>query len=100
MCESTVFIEPSMFEFLLQRGLRVGGLLLSCGILAIALPRPAIAAEHIYFAYGPLLFSLSIDALETYVEEGRITPEFAPYANQLEEEMLAQLRQDLQASMP
>lgn len=80
-----------------QNWFRTGGLLLSCGILAAVFQaRPAIAAERIYFAYGPLLFSLSIGALETFVTEGRITPEFAPYANRFEDAALAQLRRNLQ----
>ncbi len=67
------------------------------GILfTILLPKPAISAERIYLLYGPFKFSLSVEALEIYATEGRITSEFAFYANRFDEPTLLQLRQMLQ----
>ena len=63
---------------------------------AVLLPKPAISAERIYLLYGPLKFSLSVEALEIYATEGRITSEFAFYANQFDEPTLLQLRQMLE----
>jgi hypothetical protein len=61
-------------------------------------PEPAASAEQIYFEYGPLLFSLSLDALETFAEKGKITREFSPYASRFDPQMLTQLRQMFQRS--
>ena len=41
------------------------------------IPRPVLSAETLYFLYGPLKFPLSVESLEIYAEEGRITKEFA-----------------------
>ena len=65
-------------------------------LLTILLPKPAISAERIYLLYGPFKFSLSVEALEIYATEGRITSEFAFYANRFDESTLLQLRQMLQ----
>lgn len=66
------------------------------GVLVVLAPQPALSAEYIYFKMGPLLLPLPTSALETYVNEGRITPDFAPYARQFSDQELAQLRQALQ----
>lgn len=67
------------------------------GIGAIVLTTtPAAAAERIYLKYGPLLFSLSVASLETFVQEGEVTEEFARYANQFNRQTQEQLRQALQ----
>lgn len=51
--------------------------------LAIALSpqltRPTPAAETITFSFGPIERSISVESLEIYAEEGRITEELAPY---------------------
>ncbi len=65
-------------------------------ISAVLLPKPAISAEQIYLLYGPLKFSLSVEALEIYATEDKITSEFAFYANQFDEPTLLKLRQMLQ----
>jgi hypothetical protein len=65
-------------------------------LLAIVCPKPAQSAERIYMIYGPLKFSLSIDSLEIYAKEGKITKEFAFYADRFEEKTLSDLRQALQ----
>jgi hypothetical protein len=67
------------------------------GMSAIVLmASPARAAEQIYLEVGPLLFSLSVESLETFVQEGKITKEFARYANQFDRPTREQFRQALQ----
>lgn len=56
------------------------------------LAKSAACAEKLYLIFGPLKFSLSVESLEIYAEEGKITKEFAFYANQFESETLRQLR--------
>ena len=63
---------------------------------AVLLPKPAISAERIYLLYGPLKLPLSVEALEIYATEDKITSEFAFYANQFDESTLLELRQMLQ----
>jgi hypothetical protein len=72
--------------------------LILCGwVLAIVLyPLPALSADRIYFSYGPVLFSLSVDALDTYAQTGKITKEFQTYAAHIDAQTLSQLRQLLQ----
>ncbi len=65
-------------------------------IFALGFPKPAISAEQIYLLYGPFKFSLSVEALAIYAAEGKITSEFAFYANQFDEPTLAKLREMLQ----
>ena len=50
------------------------------------------AAEDIFLNYGPLQFSLSVEALRTYAEEGEITGDLRDYARFLSEEQLKSLR--------
>lgn len=49
--------------------------------MAIALSPPATkptpAAETITFSYGPIERSISVESLEIYAEEGRVTEELA-----------------------
>ena len=71
------------------------GTLVALG-LSVWLSKPAMSAEQIYLLYGPFKFYLSVEALEIYATEGRITKEFAFYANQLDEPTLVKLRQMLQ----
>ena len=65
---------------------------------AIALePQASLAAERISFTlpvFGE--FDLSVDSLETFAEEGKITREFDFYAKRFNEQTLATLRQILQ----
>ncbi len=60
------------------------------------IPRPVLSAETLYFIYGPLKLPLSVDSLEIYAEEGRITKEFAFFASQFDEQSLLELRETLQ----
>lgn len=70
---------------------------LTLGIGAIVFTAsPVQAAEQIYLEVGPLLFSLSVESLETFVQEGKITKEFARYANQFDRQTQEKLRQALQ----
>jgi hypothetical protein len=57
---------------------------------------PAKSAERIYLKYGPLLFSLSVESLATFVQTGEITPELALYTRQFDQTTRQQLRQALQ----
>ncbi len=82
---------------------QVGIALLNLGVLLGApavLTAPVWGAERIYVPYGPLQFSLTVSALETYAKEGKIEPELAGYARYIEPERLAQLRQVLTARVP
>ncbi|MDJ0658071.1 MAG: alpha/beta hydrolase [Crocosphaera sp.] len=65
-------------------------------VLIPLIPRPALSAETLYFIYGPLKFPLSVESLEIYAEEGRITKEFAFFASQFDEKTLTELRKTLQ----
>lgn len=77
---------------------RFVGACLGLGLGILLTARPAACAERMYFKYGPLLFSLPLTALETYVQDGKVTPAFALYARNLDEATLSQLRQMLQQS--
>ncbi|MBD2184472.1 alpha/beta hydrolase [Aerosakkonema funiforme] len=57
---------------------------------------PAYSADRVAVFYGPLEFTLSVDALESFVKEGKITDELAPYAGSIKPESQAQLREILQ----
>ena len=60
--------------------------------LPLLFPGGAISAEKIFISYGPLDFSVSVESLEIYATEGRITKEFATYANFLEPQQLTSLQ--------
>ncbi len=73
--------------------------LASLGTITTFRPQITNAAERISFSipvWGE--FHLSVDSLEIFAEEGRITPEFAYYANYFDEETLQSLRQVLQTN--
>ncbi|MDB9327376.1 alpha/beta hydrolase, partial [Nodularia spumigena CS-590/02] len=71
---------------------------LSLGILSTLLTAtPGLGAERINFFYPPYgEFSLSVDALEMFAKEGKITDELAFYASRANPQQLAQLRELLQ----
>ena len=74
------------------------GLLASLGTISMALkPKPTFGAERISFSL-PVLgeFYLSVDSLEVFAKEGKITPEFNFYAKRLDPETLTRFRQALQ----
>lgn len=66
------------------------------GCFCLLKPKPALSAEKISVLYGPLEFPLTIDALETFANTGRITGGLQLYASFLDEEGLAEFRQVLQ----
>ncbi len=72
------------------------GLGLGVAHLAIALSplavKPSSAAERVVFSLGPIERSISVESIEIFVEEGRITPELAPYVTDLDASALAQGR--------
>ncbi len=58
---------------------------------------PSIAADQIAFYYPPFgEFTLSTQSLETFAKEGKITKDFAFYAERASPQQLAQLRELLQ----
>ena len=75
---------------------------LSLGLLSTFMTAtPSWGAERISFFYPPYgEFSLSVEALEKFAEEGKITDEFAFYASRVRPEQLAQLRELLQQEFP
>ena len=67
-------------------------------IAAISLtPQRINAAERLRFNYGILSFSLSIDALELYANEGKINRELSFYTKRLKPKAVGQLRQVLRS---
>ncbi|MEH1847853.1 MAG: alpha/beta hydrolase [Nostoc sp.] len=69
------------------------------GIITIAFiaftAKPALGAEQISIFYGPLQFSLSVSALETYVKTGKINNELAFYTKSFKPQDLVVFRQAL-----
>ncbi|MGL5080895.1 MAG: alpha/beta hydrolase [Microcoleaceae cyanobacterium] len=58
--------------------------------------RPVFGAEKIVLSYPPAEIYMSVDALETFVEQGKITREFGAYSQFVDQQTLAQLRQAFQ----
>jgi predicted dienelactone hydrolase len=76
-------------------------LTLGFGLLALFPSFPISAAEKIKFSIFPLGdFALSVKSLETFAEDGKITPELAFYANHLTPEELTKFRNLLNKSFP
>jgi predicted dienelactone hydrolase len=84
------------FLWVLQRKLWVQ-VALGLGVFPVAFAPPALAAERIYFSYGVLERSVSVESLEIYAREGRIEGDLRAYARYATPEQLAQLRAILQA---
>ncbi|MGL5806552.1 MAG: alpha/beta hydrolase, partial [Xenococcaceae cyanobacterium] len=63
--------------------------------IPIAIIEPVRSAQRIYTSYGPLEFSLPVQALEDYAETGKIDRELNFFADYLKSEQLEQLRQTL-----
>jgi len=69
-------------------------LALGLGISTTFRATPALAAEQIAFWYSPFgEFYISIEDLEIFAKEGRITNKFSFYANRVPPEQLEQLRE-------
>jgi predicted dienelactone hydrolase len=65
-------------------------------ISSIAISTPALAADRIQFNYPPFGdFDIATKDLEMFVNEGKITKDFAFYANRANSEQLAQMREFL-----
>jgi predicted dienelactone hydrolase/ABC-type amino acid transport substrate-binding protein len=72
------------------------GLVLACGILPTLLkPKVALGAEQITFSYPPIDVYMSVDNLETFVNEGKITGDFGLYAGLIGKNRLGSFRQVL-----
>jgi Alpha/beta hydrolase of unknown function (DUF1400) len=72
------------------------GILLIIVFTIIAFPTmPALGAERISMFYGPLQFSLSVSALESYAKTGKINDDLAFYTNFLNPQDLDIFRQAL-----
>ena len=78
----------------LSKGLKLLVWGISLGAIAFT-SRVTLAAEHLKIHYGPLEFSLSVDALELYAEEGTINPELSFYTKRLDKKTVKQLRRIL-----
>jgi predicted dienelactone hydrolase len=74
-----------------SRSFKLVILVLSSIIVSI-LPSKVLGAEEIYLDYGPLEFSLSVQYLDLYAREGKITGDLAAYAKYLNEEQLGKLK--------
>lgn len=59
---------------------------------SMAVMLPADSAENVYFDYGYLGLAISTASLETFVEDGTVNDELAPYLG----EITASSRQELQ----
>lgn len=57
---------------------------------------PAFSAEQVSISYGFLGFSASVNDLETFAKEGKITDDIAPYIESIDAKNIARLRQILQ----
>lgn len=64
-------------------------------LLSQAVQRPGIAADRIYVNYSIFGRSISIQSLETFAREGKISGDLASYTRYLRPKQLAQLREGL-----
>ena len=79
------------------------GCLLGTALLVEALyPKPVESAEEIRLILGgpALVFSLSLESLETFAETGEITGDLRTFRRFLNEETFGRLRQGLQMRLP
>jgi hypothetical protein len=63
--------------------------------LSQAVQRPGVAAERIYVNYSILSRSISIQSLETFARDGKLSGDLATYARYLKPKQLAQFREGL-----
>ncbi|MBD2655140.1 alpha/beta hydrolase [Synechocystis sp. FACHB-383] len=76
-------------------------LTLGFGLLSLFPISPISAAEEIKFSIAPFGdFNISVDSLETFAQDGKITPEFNFYAKHLTPEELTKFRALLNKSFP
>ncbi|MBW4642815.1 MAG: alpha/beta hydrolase [Goleter apudmare HA4340-LM2] len=70
-------------------------------ISSVAMTTPALAADQIEFEYPPFGdFDIATKDLELFVNEGKITTDFAFYASRANPEQLAQMREFLKTKFP
>ncbi|MBE9227635.1 alpha/beta hydrolase [Phormidium sp. LEGE 05292] len=67
-------------------------LLAICSLAFTLTALPVRAADRIYFNYGPLDFSISVESLEKFAKEGKVDPELAFILNRVSPEQKTQLR--------
>ncbi|MGF1602908.1 MAG: alpha/beta hydrolase [Thermosynechococcaceae cyanobacterium] len=60
-------------------------------LAALTIALPAWSAEKVYFKFGSLEVSLSVQSLETWVETGKVDPELAGYIEFLQPQQRARL---------
>lgn len=73
------------------------GLILSLGLLPITLQtKPVSSVERITFSFAPIEFYVSVDELEIFAKEGKVTGGFASIARRLKPNQLAAVRGILQ----
>jgi predicted dienelactone hydrolase len=65
-------------------------------LLSQATQRPGTAAERIYVNYSIFSRSISIQALDTFAREGKVSGDLASYTRYLRPKQLTQLREGLQ----
>lgn len=83
--------------FLGHQGWRGIAQSLSLGVFSSLMAgMPATAAERITTYLGPLQFSLSVDSLEVYATQGKLTDELAFYTKRAKPQQVVQLRSLLQ----
>ena len=68
-----------------------------CGLLG-TVAKKATAAENIILSYGALELSVSVDALETYAQTGKLQGQLASYSGLLSPEQLEQFKIGLTTS--
>lgn len=92
---------PSRLRRFLQTSLAAAALTVGGMVLDASQPRPSYSAEQIRItAAGPVVFTVSVDALETFAETGEITSELALYARFLDDGLLEQLQTGLSFKLP
>jgi predicted dienelactone hydrolase len=93
--------RPFRFRHFLQTSLATATLAASGVLLDASQPRPSYSAEEIRInTTGPLVLTVSVDALETFAETGEITPGLKLYARFLSDPLLAQMRTGLNFKLP
>ncbi|MBD2579219.1 alpha/beta hydrolase [Oscillatoria sp. FACHB-1406] len=80
-----------------QRYKSLSLLLLNLGcVLGISMvATPARSADRVSLFVGPLEFSLAVESLQRYADNGNVQPDLAPYINRLNDEQQEQLRKIL-----
>jgi predicted dienelactone hydrolase len=94
---SRLISSPSIRRATRWVGARLKSILIPAVLPIVLVISPASAAERIYFSYGIIERSISIDSLETYARQGTIEADLEAYTQYASPEQLEQLRTLLQA---